>query len=202
MKKTLLLVLGVALLAGGTMTSCKKGANDPFMSFKSRKGRLSGDWALTAKDDSETGSFAGVSYTVTTTHDGAIETETTTSSGISNTVTTNEAIALTINKDGTYTMTATYDNSSTTDSGNWTFLSKNKNGELKKKEAVVFTSTSQSTTSGGTTTTTSNTGFNSGGIMILDQLKSKEAIFMGTITDTDASGDVTTNNYKHTYTKQ
>ena len=40
--KNLLLIL--ALVAA--FTSCKKGENDPFLSLKSRKGRLAGDWIV------------------------------------------------------------------------------------------------------------------------------------------------------------
>jgi hypothetical protein len=40
--KNLLLILSVLAV----FTSCKKGDNDPFLSLKSRKGRLSGDWKV------------------------------------------------------------------------------------------------------------------------------------------------------------
>lgn len=40
--KNILLILAVL----AALTSCKKGDNDPFISLKSRKGRLSGDWKV------------------------------------------------------------------------------------------------------------------------------------------------------------
>ncbi|MBD78400.1 MAG: hypothetical protein CL840_05740 [Crocinitomicaceae bacterium] len=41
--KNLLLILAVV----AALSACKKGENDPFISLKTRKGRLSGDWKVT-----------------------------------------------------------------------------------------------------------------------------------------------------------
>lgn len=44
MKKILILFLGAALIA--PQFACKKGENDPFISFRSRKARLEGNWKI------------------------------------------------------------------------------------------------------------------------------------------------------------
>ncbi len=204
MKKTLIFALALTLGAG--ITSCKKGENDPFLSLKSRKARLVGEWTLTAAEEVETGTQFGFAYTQTTSYDGTTATTTYESNGTSTSTTDMYSQTVTINKDGTYSMTYTDTDTGAdftmTDSGNWLFMGKNKASETKNKEGVLFSSTSQSQTSAGVTSTSTNTGFTSGQIMLIDQLKGKEVIFKGEYSSTPAGtgATTTTTTYSYTYT--
>lgn len=42
-----LIILSLALVTGLSISSCKKGENDPALSLKSRNARITGEWALT-----------------------------------------------------------------------------------------------------------------------------------------------------------
>ena len=46
MKKSLLALVAISVVASGTLSSCKKGENDPFLSLRTRKARLVSDWKL------------------------------------------------------------------------------------------------------------------------------------------------------------
>ena len=90
MKKLIVGALSIALLAGG-MSSCKKGENDPFLSLKSRKGRMAGEWTVTKLTSTEVDTPAGgTASTSTTTVDGSTLTMVESSGG--NSTTTNGTI--------------------------------------------------------------------------------------------------------------
>jgi len=174
MKKVLLSITALALVAGSmTFTSCKKGENDPAISFKSRKGRLAGEWTVSSMETSGTDSQTSGSTTTTSTnsmnYDGTTLTMVDASGG--NTTTTKNSVSdwsFTFEKDGTWssnmawtTTEVTYAGSSgsvttaiTTcnaytemSSGNWSFVGKDKAGDYKGKERVVLNTTSSTSTS-------------------------------------------------------
>ena len=204
MKKTTIYLLAVLFLSTG-MNSCKKGENDPFLSLKSRKSRMTGDWNVTKATMTESGTWTGVAYTSTTTIDNGILTSEFSAGGNTTSSTgTVSNFTYTVSKDGTYSSSLNYDDGSgvtteTTD-GNWIFIGNNKNEELKNKEGVIFTTTSSASTSSGATSTDIYTGLNTGDIMLLDQLKSKEIIFKGEYSNTPAGGTVTTSTYEYILT--
>ena len=72
-KKLLIIALGVVMI-NPLFQSCKKGENDPFISFKSRDKRLAQTWKLTLVDGStineDPGANPGETTTSTTTYDG------------------------------------------------------------------------------------------------------------------------------------
>ncbi|MFN3916595.1 MAG: hypothetical protein ACK4K0_02530 [Flavobacteriales bacterium] len=185
MKKILLFSLAI-VAAATTFTGCKKGENDPFLSLKSRRGRLAGEWKLTSADvTSKTiNSFGGSTVTTTTVtkYDGTTETRTTTTamSGSSSTTTNTYRYTteFSFNKDGSYKMVnVDNDNNGTyTEEGSWAFVGKSKNAELKNKEAIVLSETSTNYSQGGNTSTSNTTGFEAGQTLILDQLKNKEVV--------------------------
>ena len=109
---------------------CKKGDNDPFLSFSSRKARLAGEWELISGSITETSSTSTetVSYTETTmsTFDGT------------NTVTVPYIETYTFEKDGSYVYTSTEDGDTYTEEGAWTFGAKNAELDVKSKETVTL----------------------------------------------------------------
>ncbi|HBS85416.1 MAG: hypothetical protein A2W91_16540 [Bacteroidetes bacterium GWF2_38_335] len=54
MKKILTYIL-VAMIIAPVLNSCKKGEDDPFLSLKSRDGRLEGEWVLKSVEGTQTG---------------------------------------------------------------------------------------------------------------------------------------------------
>lgn len=186
MKKNI--ILGLTLVITTVlMNGCKKGENDPFLSLKSRKARVAGEWTVssykyTSNSTSAAGGTSnGVSTTTETINGSSYNaTETSTNSGTSETETstgTVSAFTYTFEKDGTFTSTFNYNitstetdqatNTTTTDvrnvtsseEGTWSFLGKLK-GEYKNKERIVlqFTDSKWNAT---TTSTTSSGGSSS-----------------------------------------
>ena len=183
MKKMTYLLLAVLLT--GLVSSCKKGEDDPFLSLRSRKARVAGEWTVSAATikEVETDDLSSVNRTMTF-NGSLISTVTTTTingSTTSQTETTAFTQKYTFEKDGTYTRTDTYEDGVYTTKGTWSFVGKSKENELKNKEAILLTETSY--TADGETG--NYTGFD-GTILVIQQLKNKEMIFTTAFSSTDA----------------
>ena len=204
MKKLIILSLAaIALMAN--LSSCKKGENDPFLSLKSRKARVVGEWTVTKEEgtsqDISKISFGGVTVTTTTnetsTYNGALYTSTsvTTSSAggnpLENTYNDVYTQSYTFEKDGSFTLETVYTGQNYTEKieGTWAFVGKSKTAELKNKEAIALPITKYSDIDNGVTTTYSSTGFDDSIIIAIDRLKNKEMVFIQESTYADADGD-------------
>ncbi len=131
MKKTIIYTASL-LVAFSTLQGCKKGEEDPGLSLRSRKARLTGEWTVT-------------SYAAKEFEDGALY-YSQTLEGASLKDIDGDLVAFsqdfTFEKDGTYSSTQIEDGVTTTYKGNWAFLGKSKSAELKKKEAILLDETS------------------------------------------------------------
>jgi hypothetical protein len=194
--KTVKIALAALMLAALSFESCKKGPNDPFLSLKSRKSRVAGDWKVSAGS----GTDVSGSSTTTWTYDGTTYTETQGSSSTNYTLT----YTMTFDKAGTFktVMTNTFTGGSDvqTDEGTWNFTGGV--GDAKNKDRIIMmtTSSSDALTIGSSTTTSTSTytGDNAPvATWYLDELKGKEIIFTWDGTTTSGS---TTNSSKGTYT--
>lgn len=161
----------LALLTIASVTACKKGANDPALSLKSRKGRLAGEWKLSSGEQTNTTTFSGTTNVTTTSYDGS--NRTITGSGTTNT--TPYTQELTFEKDGTYKNKVTDDGSILTEEGYWQFMGKSKEGDIKKKEAITMTYTKYTDDSGVTTVEGKGVW---GSTVRFDKLSSKEIIVL------------------------
>jgi hypothetical protein len=138
--KNIKLLLLIVILFYTILPSCKKGEDDPFLSFRSRKARLVGDWNLTG------GSSILTYYDTTQTISYKINSVdinfSTPSSGIfaSGTVPYTEDWA--IRKDGTFKILKKGQYSVTME-GFWSFANKDNNMGLKNKECLILRVTSQ-----------------------------------------------------------
>ena len=105
MKKTTLIFLSAILLTG-TFVACKKGDNDPFLSLRSRKDRLSGLWTVKEETVNEVITIPGSTTTNNVVYDGqmAISSSVTVASGVSTTTidTSKYSVSLDIKKTGNY----------------------------------------------------------------------------------------------------
>ena len=118
------------IIAACCLPACKKGENDPFLSLRSRKARITGKWILTEKiyerladgdnefiyPESQSLSFEGDSATFTYS-----------SPFISYTSTSSYSSTLTIDKDGTYLWAVKEGGASSQVSDIWSFLDGTKN---------------------------------------------------------------------------
>lgn len=191
MRKNLIYFVFVAIAIAGmtTVSSCKKGENDPFISLKSRKARITGEWKLSEGTLFSSSTGNGSSYTSTTTY--------TESTATSNGNTYAYTETLTIDKDGTYEVKIMEDGASSTVSGNWFFAGKIKEQDLKNKEAIMLVPLEYSEPGYIET----YTGLYGGDILLIDQLKNKELIFKGEFSHT-STGYSSNSTYDRTFEKK
>jgi len=199
MKNSIKLVALALVVAATSFSGCKKGENDPFISLKSRKSRVAGDWKITS------GSGTDVSGTNTTTwtYDGATYTQTNPTASFA------LAMTYTFEKDGTFksnSLESSTGYSQTTDeTGTWNFTSGV--GEMKNKSQIVIMtlSSTQVTVIGTTSNTTVDTytGDNAPtAIYDIDQLKSKEMIWKWKGSYNDGAGSSSSTEGMMTATSQ
>jgi hypothetical protein len=129
----LLLLIIVSILS-----SCKKGADDPKISLRSRKARLAGEWRMkqgnAAITYDETGSTP---YAQGFVFDGSSCKASQTYAGSSPAVYSFAYILnLNIKKDGSFVLTENYGGKTLKANGTWDFLKGV--GEMKSKEEVIF----------------------------------------------------------------
>lgn len=192
MKTILTYILLGALIV--PFTSCKKGANDPFLSLKSRKSRLVGDWELSSGEVTTTTTGSGQTSTTTETYNGS--SKVTASTAGSSSVTYTES--WTFEKDESFNNTVNEDGKSYVSSGFWQFGGKNKSADLKNKETVVITSTKD--VAPNSLSTKEGKGVSIDGVITLDKLSNKELVMMVDYTYSFSSGYVSTVTGTMTYT--
>jgi hypothetical protein len=148
MKKPLIaLLIGSAILGG--LGACKKGDNDPFMSLKTRKARLTNEWELSEglikfRNDNSSGYYTN-DYTYSNQKEVEVSHSENNGNVIDFTRTSDYTYSIKFEKDGTYVMNL-YKKTNETNpitrtietKGNWQFVLKSKEADLKKKEAVVL----------------------------------------------------------------
>jgi len=147
------------------LPSCKKGADDPFISLRSRTARLTGEWTISS--GTVTNMNGSNSYTANYTSSNC----TYSVSGNSTTIMYTQKI--TIEKDGTYKVEENFDGDFSTEEGAWYFGGKSNELELKAGQSIVFLPTKR--TSGSDLYTYSGANVPSY-TWIIDQLKNKEIV--------------------------
>lgn len=139
MKKKLFAISFLAIMISSIFVGCKKGENDPALSLLSRTARLTGVWSLSEANYTE--NYSNGSDTYSFTNQTGIMSVTSVWNSFNNTQNYTFSSVLTINKDNTFTLVEvrTDDGTTTTTTeGYWYFAPKNKELDLKNKEAVVF----------------------------------------------------------------
>jgi hypothetical protein len=103
MKRFMIAIL-VHALASPMFVGCKKGANDPGLSLKSRNSRLIGEWKLVSFEGTYQGVSGGSAYTTTYKFDGNNYTASSSGSSVSGT----GSFTMEIAKDGIYTYSESF----------------------------------------------------------------------------------------------
>lgn len=158
-------ILLVCLTAAAIMPSCKKGEDDPFLSLRSRKSRVAGDWTVESKSDTRTDLTNGSTTTITI--NGSDYTKTSNGFLSSTTKGTISVFTYTFEKDGKWNSVYELTTVNTSGSGSsaitttttkhiessgiWNFLGKI--GDAKNKENMSVSKTYESER---TTTKTEN----------------------------------------------
>ncbi|MDB4088014.1 hypothetical protein N9544_00150 [Flavobacteriales bacterium] len=179
----------ISLIIGLFTFGCRKGENDPLISLRSRKARITGGWNLSS------GMYSYQSpgiYDIKIEYDGEIAEEFI--SGVKKN-SYDYKVNFIINKDYTYERIINENGYDRTEKGNWFFTKKSKQLELKNKEAIIL-SISSVTSSG---TTTYYTGASSDEMLMIDRLKNDEVVFKSEKTYTSSVTD--TEKYEFTYLK-
>ncbi len=159
------------------LSSCKKGANDPFLSLRSRSSRLEGTWKFSTQTYNVTQISGNTNTTRDYTYDGnRIKLVKVTKIGNSAAVTDTSSYAysetMEITKDNTFKETIIQSGVTYLIEGNWAFLGADKAADLKKKEAVVLHFTKY--TFGPTVSTSGNTDNPS--TWVLEELSNKTMV--------------------------
>jgi len=166
------------------LPACKKGADDPFISFRSRDERMEGNWILTAISGTNI-SYGNTNTTTTVSYNGTSYTSTTTGSA---------AITIT----GTYTMVIkkqgviTYSSSMTqgggaevvTGTGEWYWANSDKNKEYFYVDGAG-----------------ANGFFSGGGVYYVDRC-SHDTMILEANTGNIQNGNGSTDNFTYTFTRQ
>jgi hypothetical protein len=147
MNQKLFLASFISLLI---FSECKKGPDDPFISLRSRKARVAGDWKLSSGTETSSSNYSGGSSihqeTETTTYDGSSYTtvtdETVGPTSYHDTETGAYSLKVSFKKDGSFEMEESRDGDASTSKGTWNFTGKV--GDLKNKEQIVLSVTSES----------------------------------------------------------
>ena len=123
MKKIIL--FAIVILGITAVTSCKKGEDDPFISFRSRDARITAKWKL-VNYERQSNSSGGSSTSVL---NGSILTVTNSIGSYSYSY----SEELEINSDGTYKITTIQDGDISTSSSDWFWLN-----DTQKKTSIVL----------------------------------------------------------------
>jgi lipopolysaccharide export LptBFGC system permease protein LptF len=143
--RTIKCTLLMALLLIAVMPACKKGENDPFISMRSRKARVAGEWKVVSGTGTQSYTFSSSTSNSSWTYDGTTYTETDASGSTSRTRT----MEYTFEKDGTFTHSDLDDGVSYTGEGNWNFSQGV--GETKGKSELVLSFTKTTSPTGTST---------------------------------------------------
>ncbi len=168
MKKNILFIALGLIIGSVTLTGCKKGENDPFLSLKSRDARITANWKLVKVESSDVSTDPSGTDTETSTYDG-----TTMNYAYNGTTysTFSYSLSVEILKDGTYTSTEVVDGDTETINGRWVWMNSAKNKTmiyldnlgtfevdgLKSKELMLKTYSKDVSISGGETFTDEST---------------------------------------------
>lgn len=134
----------IVLILSMSISSCRKGDEDPFFSFRSRTTRLTGNWELTnAKIRIERidNGITTTTYSLSGTKMSVI---------IANVFTGNRfgsyeyTERVSFDKDGTYSYNNKTDNKTFSANGNWMWVRDNETIDLEDEEAIILTTTSDS----------------------------------------------------------
>lgn len=201
------LIIGLLILYSILLiTSCKKGENDPFFSLMSRKARIAGEWELTEAtyNIANIEIIDGRQYrsTYNSVYKNGTETYTEIDIGYNERKGTYKyKREIHFDKKGNYKTIYKDESLKYESTGYWAFLSKNKEADLKNKEAIALATTSGNFSSNIYTYAENYSviGFNVTNTYLIDRLTNKELVLMINLKTIDNIGNTTDEKIKLTY---
>tara|TARA_B110000037_G_C16952562_1_gene437474 strand:- start:133 stop:717 length:585 start_codon:yes stop_codon:yes gene_type:complete len=194
MKRYLNLTIAALVIVLVSFSCLRKGDNDPLVSLRTRTNRLTGTWKLISGIETTNYTSNGSTSTSDIIYEPGIKKMTASGSEIIKSYSNN----ITFEKKNNFTRIIVEDFDEIKDIGSWTFLQKNKNQELKKKEAFLVSIT-QNETNGIRTV---NSGLFLSELFIINRLTNKELNLKGKTTENYTSGDVEVKEYELFFEKQ
>lgn len=175
-----------------TLTNCKKGEDDPFLSLRSRKARVVGEWTMksgTGKISAVSGT-SGASFTNNITYTETNYTETSSYPGGGSSGT--HQLKITFERDGSFIYTESMDGSTFIAKGTWNFTGGI--GENKRKEQLVLHVISYSDPDGSVTYAGNYTDLTYN----IKELRNKKMVLISKDISSYSDGDY--NSYETDYT--
>ncbi|MDB9932081.1 hypothetical protein OAD28_05100 [Flavobacteriales bacterium] len=194
MKRYLNLTIAAVVIVLVSFSCLRKGDNDPLVSLRTRTNRLTGTWKLISGIETTNYTSNGSTSTSDIIYEPGIKKMTASGSEIIKSYSNN----ITFEKKNNFTRIIVEDFDEIKDIGSWTFLQKNKNQELRKKEAFLVSIT-QNETNGIRTV---NSGLFLSELFIINRLTNKELNLKGKTTENYTSGDVEVKEYELFFEKQ
>ncbi|MDG1175985.1 MAG: hypothetical protein P8N07_09345 [Flavobacteriales bacterium] len=194
MKRYLNLTIAALVIVLVSFSCLRKGDNDPLVSLRTRTNRLTGTWKLISGIETTNYTSNGSTSTSDIIYEPGIKKMTASGSEIIKSYSNN----ITFEKKNNFTRIIVEDFDEIKDIGSWTFLQKNKNQELRKKEAFLVSIT-QNETNGIRTV---NSGLFLSELFIIKRLTNKELNLKGKTTENYTSGDVEVKEYELFFEKQ
>lgn len=183
--KTVFKGIAIVVFFSIVFDACKKGDNDPFISLRSRKARVTGEWQLTVGSVTTAGGPAPIVIT----YDGNKKTE-----GSTTTVYSENS---TFKKNGDYKTVISDDGLAKVREGTWNFSGGV--GSTKKKEQLIITILKETTTTGNTTGVQTYSGSQAPIVIYeIDELRNKKIVFK--LDGSQSSGNSTTTTVKGSLT--
>ena len=194
MKRYLNLTIAALVIVLVSFSCLRKGDNDPLVSLRTRTNRLTGTWKLISGIETTNYTSNGSTSTSDIIYEPGIKKMTASGSEIIKSYSNN----ITFEKKNNFTRIVVEDFDEIKDIGSWTFLQKNKDQELRKKEAFLVSIT-QNETNGIRTV---NSGLFLSELFIINRLTNKELNLKGKTTENYTSGDVEVKEYELFFEKQ
>ena len=194
MKRYLNLTIAALVIVLVSFSCLRKGDNDPLVSLRTRTNRLTGTWKLISGIETTNYTSNGSTSTSDIIYEPGIKKMTASGSEIIKSYSNN----ITFDKKDNFTRIIVEDFDEIKNIGSWTFLQKNKNQELRKKEAFLVSIT-QNETNGIRTV---NSGLFLSELFIINRLTNKELNLKGKTTENYTSGDVEVKEYELFFEKQ
>lgn len=199
--KRVFLIISALILLLSVFNSCKKGEDDPFLSLRTRTQRLTGTWTLKSADYTKTekmGSWYTAKYHYI--YDGSkYNKEISYNDTLNNVETYNYSEEIEFKKNGTYSKNYSNNGDNFTEEGMWTWIMKNKESELKDKEAILITITKEIDTSG--TETYSGVSNYPDDMMVFKKLSNKEFVIHFDYSHSNEDGEIASYTGTMTYTQ-
>ena len=194
MKRYLNLTIAALVIVLVSFSCLRKGDNDPLVSLRTRTNRLTGTWKLISGIETTNYTSNGSTSTSDIIYEPGIKKMTASGSEIIKSYSNN----ITFEKKNNFTRIIVEDFDEIKNIGSWTFLQKNKNQELRKKDAFLVSIT-QNETNGIRTV---NSGLFLSELFIINRLTNKELNLKGKTTENYTSGDVEVKEYELFFEQQ